>query len=120
MPPPGYLKEVRKICDEHNLPLILDEIQTGMGRTGTMWRCEAEDVVPDVMTFGKAFGGGVMPITGFICRPHMWSQPLIDNPYLLGSTTLAATRCAALPPLPPSATCWPTTSPASAGTRAPS
>lgn len=58
-----------------------------MGRTGTMWRCEAEDVVPDVMTFGKAFGGGVMPITGFICRPHMWSQPLIDNPYLLGSTT---------------------------------
>ena len=87
VPPPGYLKEVRKICDEHNLPLILDEIQTGMGRTGTMWRCEAEDVVPDVMTFGKAFGGGVMPITGFICRPHMWSQPLIDNPYLLGSTT---------------------------------
>ena len=87
VPPPGYLKEVRKICDEHNLPLILDEIQCGMGRTGTMWRCEAEDVVPDVMTFGKAFGGGVMPITGFICRPHMWSQPLIDNPYLLGSTT---------------------------------
>lgn len=39
------------------------------------------------MTFGKAFGGGVMPITGFICRPHMWSEELIDNPYLLGSTT---------------------------------
>ena len=87
VPPPGYLKEVRQLCDEHNIPLILDEIQTGMGRTGTMWRCEAEDVVPDVMTFGKAFGGGVMPITGFICRPHMWSQELIDNPYLLGSTT---------------------------------
>ena len=97
VPPPGYLKEVRKICDEHNLPLILDEIQTGMGRTGTMWRCEAEDVVPDVMTFGKAFGGGVMPITGFICRPHMWSQPLIDNPYLLGSTTFGGNplACAA-------------------------
>ncbi len=87
VPPPGYLKEVRKLCDEHNIPLILDEIQTGMGRTGTMWRCEAEDVVPDIMTFGKAFGGGVMPITGFICRPHMWSEELIDNPYLLGSTT---------------------------------
>ena len=87
VPPPGYLKEVRQLCDEHNIPLILDEIQTGMGRTGTMWRCEAEDVVPDVMTFGKAFGGGVMPITGLICRPHMWSQELIDNPYLLGSTT---------------------------------
>lgn len=87
VPPAGYLKEVRQLCDEHNIPLILDEIQTGMGRTGTMWRCEAEDVVPDIMTFGKAFGGGVMPITGLICRPHMWSQELIDNPYLLGSTT---------------------------------
>ena len=82
-----FLEGLRKLCDEKDIILILDEIQTGMGRTGTMWRCEAEDVVPDVMTFGKAFGGGVMPITGFICRPHMWSQPLIDNPYLLGSTT---------------------------------
>ena len=39
------------------------------------------------MTFGKAFGGGVMPITGLICRPSMWSEELIENPYLLGSTT---------------------------------
>ena len=42
-----------------------------MGRTGTMWRCEYEGVTPDIMTFGKAFGGGVMPITGIICRPPM-------------------------------------------------
>ena len=87
VPPKGYLQRVREICDETGVALIFDEIQTGMGRTGTMWRCEAEDVVPDIMTFGKAFGGGVMPITGFICRPHMWSEELIDNPYLLGSTT---------------------------------
>lgn len=39
------------------------------------------------MTFGKAFGGGIMPITGIICRPHMWTQELIDNPWLLGSPT---------------------------------
>lgn len=58
-----------------------------MGRTGTMWRCEAEGVVPDIMTFGKAFGGGIMPITGIICRPQMWVQQLIDNPWLLGSPT---------------------------------
>jgi putrescine aminotransferase len=87
IPPEGYLQEVREICDEYGVALIFDEIQTGMGRTGTMFRCEAEGVVPDIMTFGKAFGGGIMPITGIICRPHMWTQELIDNPWLLGSPT---------------------------------
>ena len=71
IPPEGYLKEVRAICDELNVLLIIDEIQTGMGRTGTLWRCDAEGIVPDIMTFGKAFGGGVMPITGLIFRPEM-------------------------------------------------
>ena len=87
IPPEGYLKEVRQICDETGVALIFDEIQTGMGRTGAMWRCESEGVVPDIMTFGKAFGGGIMPITGIICRPHMWVQELVDNPWLLGSPT---------------------------------
>ena len=87
VPPAGYLKELREICDEYGVALIFDEIQCGMGRTGTFFRCEAEDVVPDIMTYGKAFGGGIMPITGIICRPHMWTQELIDNPWLLGSPT---------------------------------
>ena len=87
VPPTGYLKELRKICDEYGVALIFDEIQCGMGRTGTMFRCEAEDVVPDILTFGKAFGGGIMPITGIICRPDMWVQELVDNPWLLGSPT---------------------------------
>ena len=87
IPPDGYLTEVRKICDDTGVALIFDEIQTGMGRTGTMWRCEHEGVTPDIMTFGKAFGGGILPITGIICRPKMWVQDLIDNPWLLGSPT---------------------------------
>lgn len=87
IPPEGYLAEVRQICDETGVALIFDEIQTGMGRTGTMWRCEAEGVTPDIMTFGKAFGGGILPITGIICKPSMWTQDLIDNPWLLGSPT---------------------------------
>lgn len=87
VPPDGYLKELREICDEYGVALIFDEIQTGMGRTGTMWRCEYEGVAPDIMTFGKAFGGGIMPITGIICTPKMWTQELIDNPWLLGSPT---------------------------------
>lgn len=87
IPPKGYLAEVREICDEYGVALIFDEIQTGMGRTGAMWRCEAEGVTPDIMTFGKAFGGGIMPITGIICRPHMWTDELVENPWLLGSPT---------------------------------
>ena len=87
IPPEGYLAELRAICDEYKIALIFDEIQTGMGRTGTMWRCEAEGVTPDIMTFGKAFGGGIMPITGIICRPPMWTEELVDNPWLLGSPT---------------------------------
>ena len=87
VPPAGYFKEVRRICDEYGVCLIMDEIQTGMGRTGTMFRCEAEGVVPDIMTYGKAFGGGIMPITGIIARPHLWVKPLEENPWLLGSPT---------------------------------
>lgn len=87
LPPEGYLQEVREICDAYGVCLIFDEIQTGMGRTGTMFRCEAEGVVPDILTYGKAFGGGIMPITGIIARPHLWTQELQDNPWVLGSPT---------------------------------
>ena len=87
IPPEGYLKKVREICDKYGIAMIADEIQTGMGRTGTMWRCEYEGITPDIMTFGKAFGGGVMPITGIIARPNMWVEKLIENPWILGSPT---------------------------------
>ena len=87
IPPPGYLKRVREICDKYGVCFIADEIQTGMGRCGTMWRCEVEDVTPDILTYGKAFGGGIMPITGIIARPWCWTQKLIDNPWILGSPT---------------------------------
>jgi len=87
IPPAGYLTAVRAICDKYGVAMIVDEIQTGMGRCGTMWRCEVEDVTPDIMTYGKAFGGGIMPITGIIARPNMWGQKLIDNPWILGSPT---------------------------------
>lgn len=86
-PPKGYLKELREICDKYDVVLIADEIQTGMGRTGTLWACEAEDVVPDILVFGKAFGGGVMPITGIIARPHLWTDDIKENPWILGSPT---------------------------------
>jgi len=86
-PPEGYLTELRRICDEYGVFLIFDEIQTGMGRTGKLWACEREGVVPDIMTYGKAFGGGIMPITGIIARPHLWTEDMIENPWILGSPT---------------------------------
>ncbi len=97
LPPDDYLKKLRYICDQYDVFLILDEIQTGMGRTGTLWACEHYGVVPDILTFGKAFGGGVMPITGIIARPHLWIRELQDNPWILGSPTFGGNplACAA-------------------------
>ncbi|MDM8541927.1 putrescine aminotransferase [Desulfococcaceae bacterium HSG7] len=97
LPPDGYLKQLREICDKYGVFLIFDEIQTGMGRTGSLWACEDYGVVPDIMTFGKAFGGGVMPITGIIARPHLWTDELKENPWILGSPTFGGNplACAA-------------------------
>ncbi len=97
LPPDGYLQRLREICDQYGVFLIFDEIQTGMGRTGTLWACEGYGVVPDIMTFGKAFGGGVMPITGIIARPHLWTDELKENPWILGSPTFGGNplACAA-------------------------
>ncbi|MBW2315188.1 MAG: aspartate aminotransferase family protein [Deltaproteobacteria bacterium] len=62
----GYLAAVQEACREHGALLILDEIQTGIGRTGKMFALEHDDVVPDVLAIGKMLGGGV-PIAGFLC-----------------------------------------------------
>jgi acetylornithine/N-succinyldiaminopimelate aminotransferase len=59
IPDPGYLAELRRICDQNDWLLMLDEIQTGMGRSGKMFACQHETVIPDVMTLAKALGNGV-------------------------------------------------------------
>ena len=97
IPPAGYLKKVRGICDKYGVAMICDEIQTGMGRTGTLWRVEAEDVVPDIILFGKAIGGGCMPLTGIVARPWMVTDALIENPTLVSMPTFGGNplACAA-------------------------
>jgi acetylornithine/succinyldiaminopimelate/putrescine aminotransferase len=59
VPPAGFLRALRALCDERGLLLILDEIYTGFGRTGTMFACDAEGVAPDLLCVGKALAGGV-------------------------------------------------------------
>jgi 4-aminobutyrate aminotransferase len=69
--PPGYWQAVRSACDRHGALLIFDEIPTGLGKTGRMFACEHEDVVPDILVLGKALGGGVLPIAAVICRDDL-------------------------------------------------
>lgn len=63
IPPEGYLQAAANICKDNNVLLIADEIQTGLGRTGKLFACDWENVVPDMYVLGKALGGGVMPIS---------------------------------------------------------
>jgi acetylornithine/N-succinyldiaminopimelate aminotransferase len=69
VPPPGYLRALREVCDEHGLLLVLDEIQTGMGRTGSLFAWQADQAKPDVMTLGKGLGSGV-PISAVLAGPR--------------------------------------------------
>ncbi len=69
VPGDNYLRAVRKWCDEQNLLLILDEVQVGMGRTGTLWAHEQAGIEPDVMTSAKALGGGV-PVSAVLAKEH--------------------------------------------------
>jgi putrescine aminotransferase len=84
-PPDDYLPRVRELCDYYKVLLILDEVQTGMGRTGKIFACEHWDVVPDILCLGKALGGGVMPLSAFMSTPKIW-KVLEDNPFIHSST----------------------------------
>jgi ornithine--oxo-acid transaminase len=68
IPPPGYLKAAANLCRESNVLLIVDEIQTGLGRTGKFLACEHEGVKPDALILGKALGGGILPVSMFLAR----------------------------------------------------
>jgi len=68
VPPQGYLAACAALCREHNVLLLADEIQTGLGRTGRLLACHHEDVVPDGLILGKALGGGLLPVSLFLAR----------------------------------------------------
>lgn len=68
IPPDGYLKTCADICRKHNVLLIADEIQTGLGRTGSLLACDHDQVVPDGLILGKALGGGIVPVSMFLSK----------------------------------------------------
>lgn len=71
IPPDGYLRGIREICDENNVLFIADEVQTGIGRTGKMFACEWENVEPDIYVMGKALGGGVIPVSAIAANKEV-------------------------------------------------
>ncbi|MDP9017602.1 MAG: putrescine aminotransferase [Candidatus Eremiobacteraeota bacterium] len=85
IPAEDYLKGVRRLCDEYGALLILDEVQTGMGRTGTMFACERYGISPDLLCLAKAFGGGVVPAGACIGTKAVFSK-LFKNPFLHTTT----------------------------------
>ena len=66
VPPDGYLRDLRRICDERGILLVLDEVQTGLGRTGRWFAHEHDGIRPDGLILGKALGGGVYPVSAFV------------------------------------------------------
>lgn len=74
VPPDGYLKSARELCSRYGALLIIDEIQTGFGRTGVMFACQREGVTPDIMCLAKSLGGGIMPIGAIIATEDVWER----------------------------------------------
>ncbi len=71
IPPPGFWAEVRRACNEHGALLIFDEIPTGLGKTGKLFACDHDAVVPDILVLGKALGGGILPLAAVLATPEL-------------------------------------------------
>ncbi|NSW82860.1 MAG: aminotransferase class III-fold pyridoxal phosphate-dependent enzyme [Syntrophothermus sp.] len=74
VPPPGYLKAAQELCRRFGVMFVVDEIQTGLGRTGYLLACEKEGVEPDVLLLSKALGGGLVPLGVALSAPWVWNE----------------------------------------------
>ncbi len=85
VPPAGYLTSVAALCAEHGALLVLDEVQTGLGRLGTWWGADRDGVTPDVLLVGKGLSGGVVPVAAMVATAAAY-KPFSDDPFLHTST----------------------------------
>jgi len=83
VPPEGYLSQIRNICNEQNILLLADEIQTGLGRTGSLFACDYDNVKPDILIVGKALSGGFYPVSAILADQSLMG---LLNPGEHGST----------------------------------
>jgi putrescine aminotransferase len=100
VPPDDYLPEVRRLCDEHGVLFIADEVQTCLGRTGALFAGDHWGVVPDIVTLGKSLGGGVIPVGAIVSSPELWrvweTDPFIHSNTFGGNPLACAAGIAAL------------------------
>ncbi len=103
VPPPGYLSGASELCAKYGSLLIVDEIQTGFGRTGKMFACQHDSVTPDILCVAKSLGGGIMPIGAYITTDEIWKKAygsmdkaLLHTSTFGGNTWAAAAAIAAL------------------------
>lgn len=89
--PAGYLRAAKELCQRHGVLLIVDEVQTGLGRTGALFSCDSEGVSPDILTLAKALGGGLVPIGATLCSAAAYSEKFA----LKHSSTFAGNALAA-------------------------
>src|SRR6185437_4491249 len=86
VPPDDFWPSLRALCDEYEVLLIADEVQTGLGRTGALWGVNHWNVTPDIICSAKALGGGVMPIGSFMASKRVWNH-FIEDPFFHTTTT---------------------------------
>lgn len=88
VPPEGYLAEAERLCEETGALLVVDEVQTGLGRTGELFACEHEDVEPDIMAMAKSLSGSAIPLGAYIATSDVWEAGYsgIDKALLHAST----------------------------------
>jgi putrescine aminotransferase len=86
VPPEDFWPRLREVCDRYGVLLIADEVQTGLGRTGTLFGVDHWNVVPDIMCLGKALGGGVVPCSAFVATAKVW-KCMEPNPFMHSTTT---------------------------------
>ncbi len=89
--PPGYLRAAQQACQRHGTLLVIDEVQTGLGRTGRLFACDDEGVVPDILTLAKALGGGLVPVGATLANDAAYSEAFA----LKHSSTFAGNALAA-------------------------